>query len=63
MTVLTKEEREKFATYLEESAQQDEGLVDQMKKINTPEALIKYRLVEVHAAKIVAKKLRSWEEW
>lgn len=61
MITLTQEERDKFAQYLEESAASTLGLVDQMKKIAAPDALIKNYSAEMMAARIIAAKLRATE--
>jgi hypothetical protein len=59
MILLTDEERERLASYLEQDAESTLGLVEQMRKINLPEAVIKLKLTEVAAQKIVVKMLRS----
>jgi hypothetical protein len=59
---LTREEREKFAAFLEQDAASGEDLIAQMEKIPTPEALIKKYRTEALAQRIVAKMLRATED-
>lgn len=56
---LTREERERFAAWLEWEAQTDEKLIEQMMKINTPDSLMRLRRLEVLAAITIARKLRG----
>ena len=60
MIQLTREEREKFAAYLEQEAVTADGLAKQVELIMKPLAE-KYRR-EAHAFIAVALWLRSWEE-
>lgn len=60
---LSKEEREKFAAYLEEDAKTTEGLIEQMKRINTAEAITRRYLTLVAAKKLVAHDLRNTHEF
>lgn len=59
---LTKEERVRFADWLDWEAHTDEGLIEQMLGIKVPEAVIKNRRTEVLAHRIVSAKLRSIQE-
>lgn len=56
---LTPEERKRFSEYLKQQAESDKLLVNQMEKVNTPEAFIMERRKEVMAYLIVAKVLDS----
>lgn len=60
---LTEEERLKFADYLEHDSSVTEGLIEQMKKIQTMEIVIKSKTAEMHAQRIVARMLRRTESW
>ncbi len=55
-------EREKFASYLEQEAKIDIGMVEQMEKLKTPEAIIRYMRVKAQARIVVSKELRNTEE-
>lgn len=60
MCDLTNEERQKFIKYLEEDANSSEILIKQMEsKTFCPPAMVKAYTAEMHAARIVAKKLKS----
>ena len=59
--LLTNEERERFAAYLEQEARSDLAILEQMEKSNMPAALIQKYRVEAMAAQVIAKKLRSTE--
>ena len=63
MILLNKEERVKFATYLEQDADSTEGILIQMKKINSPESVIKKYTAEMLSARVIAKKLRDTENF
>jgi hypothetical protein len=62
MISLTTEERAKFAAFLDQDAASTEGLIAQMEKIPTPEALIKKYRTEALAQRIVARMLRATED-
>ena len=57
--ILTKEERDKFATYLEASARDSYSMVKQMEKIHVPEVVIENMSKEIVAELLVANKLRQ----
>ena len=59
---LTREEREKFITYLEQDAAGTQGLVDQMDKLPGTETIAKMKRIEIAAQKIVVRMLKSTEE-
>lgn len=61
MIALTDSERERFAAYLEQEAATMDGLIEQMRRINVPEALIKHKQAEAYAQRIMAKALRNTE--
>jgi len=61
MVWLTDEERSKFATFLYEQAASNEGLIEQMKKVRTPQVIIERYQVEAEAAKLIARMLSSGE--
>jgi hypothetical protein len=54
---LTEQEREKFILYLKQEIDSDKILLEQMKKINILEGMIKKKNVEVMAREIVIKTL------
>lgn len=56
--MLTSEERNRFATYLEREAETDEMMAEQLMKMG-PEILAKKYRVESMAARVIAQKLRS----
>lgn len=58
---LTKEERDKFAAYLEQDAYESQVLVEQLKTLPGGEILAKKLTLEIAACHIVATKLRSVE--
>jgi hypothetical protein len=59
--LLTQAEREKFAAYLEQEAASDEAIIRQGQKMGMHESLLKQWRLQVLAATVVAKKLRSAE--
>ena len=59
--MLSKEERERFAAWLEQDAAGTDGLLQQMAKLPNTEAIAKVKRAESMAQKIVAKMLRSIE--
>ena len=61
MIWLTEEERERFATYLEEYAASDGALAEQLDKVG-PHFLAKKYRAEALAAKVIAAKLRETHE-
>lgn len=63
MIDLTKEERDRFAAWLEQEAASDKGLLEQMEKLPNMAAVISHRKNEIIAALLVARKLRSIEDW
>lgn len=67
MTILTDEERKKFAAYLRENAASNEQLIEQMKELNLPcvvaDAMIKQRRIEIMAEKVIAQMLERTESW
>lgn len=56
---LSDDERRKFALYCRETAQQNEQLAAQMKKVNTPTAVVQQYEWEGRAFAIVARVLES----
>ena len=62
MVNLTPQERDRFAAWLEWEAKTDNGLVEQMAKLNLPEPMIKRKRAMATAKMMVAIDLRSWEE-
>lgn len=61
MITLNLQEREYFASYLDQEANADQALVDQMVAVGSNEAIVKrYRLMVV-ARQVVAKDLRRVE--
>lgn len=61
MSLLTQEERDRFAAYLEAEAATDEGIAQQMEQAKVPDVLIRKIRAEATAARIIAAKLRSIE--
>lgn len=59
--ILTQEERDKFATYLEEDAASNDGLIVQATKVGGMEPLIQKLKIEAASARIIARKLRTTE--
>lgn len=59
--LLSAEERERFASYLEMDAESDYALLGQMAEMNLPEAFTKKKKMELAAKKIVAQLLRATE--
>lgn len=57
--LLTDEERERFATYLEQDAESSRLIIEQMKNLPVAQVMVKAATAEMHAALIVARKLRS----
>lgn len=55
--ILTQEERNRFADYLEQDANDSELIIEQMKKLNH-EIMVKHILIEVAAERLIIKKLR-----
>ena len=60
--MLTPQERDKFALYLEQEAATDDQMVDQLEKMGGVEPMVKKLRAEAMAAKIIAAKLRSIED-
>ncbi|MCP4410161.1 MAG: hypothetical protein GY807_20950 [Gammaproteobacteria bacterium] len=61
MIFLNDAERIKFAGYLEQDAQSNEGLIEQMEKLPALDAVIKKKRVEVMACRVVVQMLRGVE--
>lgn len=59
---LTREEREKFAAWLEQDAAATLMLVEQMEKIGVHEMVKKAKRTEALAQQVVARMLRSTQE-
>jgi hypothetical protein len=57
--ILTQEERDRFATYLEEDSNSSLGIIKQMEKLPNTETIVKHYKLEAAASKIVAAKLRA----
>lgn len=62
MIKLTQEDRDRFATWLEEEAATDDKLAEQAEKLAAP-AFVKMKRAEALAARVVARKLRSIHEF
>jgi len=60
---LTAEERDRFASWLEQEAETDRGFLVQMEKLDGMTPFIQKRKNEIVAALMVARKLRSIEDW
>lgn len=66
MINLTQEERDKFATWLEQKADSDEKMALQTTKLDLGpggDPIIKMLRAEALAARVIAKKLRGIEEF
>lgn len=59
MLLLTAAERDRFAAWLEYEAESDRQMIEQMRKLSVPAAVIDRRKLEIAAALIIAKKLRE----
>lgn len=59
--MLTEEERNRFAAYLEQDAASTDGIIEQVKKLGNMEPMVRKLITESAAFKIVAAKLRSTE--
>lgn len=57
--ILTQQERDKFAAYLEISAASSEGIAEQMEATSLPDVVIKKYRAEAAACRIVAAVLRA----
>ena len=57
--MLTAQERDKFAAYLEREAASDRMMLEQLGKLSGQEMMIKKLNAEAMASEIVAKRLRS----
>lgn len=62
MINLTLQEKEKFALYLQQEAEVELELTEQMKKVNIPQPLIDRKRALAIAKQAVAKDILSWEE-
>lgn len=62
--LLTNEERQRFADYLEMDAESGEQLAAQMDKMKNPitDQLAKQHRIEAQAARIVARRLRAAQD-
>lgn len=60
---LTQAERDKFATYLEETARDNKGLEQRLDSLNIPgsDEIRKKLRAEEMAARVIARKLRGTE--
>ena len=61
--LLTQQERDRFASYLEHEASTTEGMIAQMEKIKTPEVILRLKRTEAAACRFVANMLRTTESW
>ena len=61
MINLTQEERDKFATYLEQEVESSRQLIEQMEHIPNTTAMSSALTAEMLAERVVARKLRSVE--
>lgn len=61
--MLSRDERERFAAWCEQDADGTLGLVEQMAKLPNMDVIIKLKRTEAMAQKIVAKILRSTEDF
>jgi hypothetical protein len=58
MIVLTSQERDRFVAYLEETMENDKGLIKQMEDKNIPVGFIKTMKIQIRAMRVVAHMLR-----
>jgi len=63
IVMLSREERERFAAWLEQDADGTLGLVGEMARLPNMEVVMKVKRTEAIAQKIVAKMLRSTEDF
>lgn len=59
--LLSDEERERFATWLEREAETNEGMVKHMASMKVPEPMMQRMRTEAMACRIVVARLRSTE--
>lgn len=59
--LLTDAEKERFASWLEFEAKTGDDMAAMMEKNGMPAELVKRERAEAMAAKIIAKKIRSYE--
>lgn len=59
--LLTNAERERFLAYCEHEAVTTRGIVEQMERIHTPQALVAHLRAEAAAFQVIARKLRATE--
>jgi hypothetical protein len=59
--LLTEQERQRFAGYLELDAKTDADMAEKMKAIGAPEVVMRQRRMLAAAKMLVAKELRSAE--
>ena len=58
--LLTDQERDRFAAWLEHEAATEEGLIEQMEKLGPHFALVvQQKKLEANASLVIARKLRS----
>lgn len=62
MITLTQQERDKFASWLEQGVQADDIIAKQLEQMGSPEILIKHIKQRVAASSIVANELRKIED-
>lgn len=58
---ITDEERERFAAYLQQEADSEDGLCAQMATLGLPEAVLDKRKTLADALRAVSRWLSSWE--
>lgn len=61
MLLLSEQERERFAAWLEQEAATSEAVVEQMSKLTVPQAFVDKERAEANAARIIARRLRATE--
>ena len=57
--LLSQQERDKFCAWLKLEIESDKGITEQMKRINSPEVVIKKLETEMMAAMVILDKLMS----
>ncbi len=62
MIMLTTEERERFASYLEQECLSDTEFSQRLTKIGGSESMVKKLNAEAMSEKIIAMKLRAYEQ-
>lgn len=61
MITLNPQEREYFASFLDQEAKSDQAMIEQMERLNTGEAIVKRYKLMAAARSIIAKDLRRVE--